>query len=178
MKPKFRFLKSNQLIVLTLNQMLGGHHRYLLTAPAMQGSGVLVGDQEAFAEDILVLDVTTLPETDMFWYSHLGQAMKKLGFEEAVLHIKATERYDMAFELFIKKDGSFVTHNEFDDVPLGSDDYESGNGVFSTIADSRFFRYFCKQNPVIAGNSYQHPELLPLCDDIENATHKTKSEES
>lgn len=161
MKPTFRFFANNQMIRRTLNDLLFDVYPALNGAPVMMATGLKPNGQLTFAEDILVLDVTTLPETDMFWHSHLGQAMKKLGFEEAVLHIKATERYDMAFELFIKKDGSFVTHNEFDEVPLGSADYESGNGVFSTIADSRFFRYFCKQNPVIAGNSYQHPDLLP-----------------
>lgn len=158
----FRFFIHSTLRTFTMDELLAGVYPDLVGAPVMVSAGVKVGDQTVFAEDILVLDTTVFDESKSFWNSNLGQKMKERKFDQVVMHISQTDRNEISFRLYIKKDGRFVTDNEYQNVPLGAEDYASGNGIFSTYDTGRaFIRYFCLNNPEIVGNTYFNPELLP-----------------
>lgn len=162
MHALFRFYARNDMHTHTMDELVMGLYPDLVGVPVMPSTGLSIDDQPIFAEDILVLDVSPIPDDDRFWYSAVGQKMQELKLTEAVLHIKSTVYNEMAFELYLKKDGRFITHNEFDEVPIGSDDYESGNNIFTSGGrDALFIRYFCNRNPKIAGNTLMNPELLP-----------------
>lgn len=169
MQPSFRFFTDNQLLSLSFDELLTKPHPELVGAPMMLSTGLKVDNQPVVAEDILVLDTTEFTESNSFWRSYLGQKMQDMKFDQAVIHITQTRYHEISYTVYIKKDGKFVSHNEYDNVPLGSDDYESGNGVFSTSDTGiAFLRYICLNKPELAGNTYFNPELLPGKDRVES----------
>lgn len=163
MENKFRFYTNNKMEVLTWDELFKDARPDLVGVPVMQAFNIQVSDEPLFSGDILELDVTGFAENKLFWRSNLGQSMKEKGFEQLVVHVKTSQYQELAFDCYFKRNGQFITENEYDNMPKDDPDYAKGEGAFCTSdTGNMFIRYVIKNGAVVVGNSHQHPELLPV----------------
>lgn len=166
MMNEFRFYneekQGEKMEIVSFEDLVTTARADLAKLPKMQSLGIFSGEQPVFARDILLLDARKIEETELFWNSNLGQEMKKKGFDECLVHVSTAKFLEIQFHAYMKKDGKFVSDNDYYEMPTDDPYYEKGKNAY-TISDtgSMFIRYLCTKGAVVVGNSYEHPDLLP-----------------
>ena len=163
---EFRFYneekQGEKMEVVSFEDLVTTARADLAKLPKMQSLGILSGEQPVFARDILLLDARKIAETELFWNSNLGQEMKNKGFDECLVHVSTDQFLEIRFYAYMKKDGKFVSDNDYYELPTDDPHYEEGKNAYKTYdTGSMFIRYLCTKGAVIVGNSYEHPDLLP-----------------
>lgn len=162
MEKKFRFYRNNEMEVLSLDELIETARHDLVGVPVMQSFGLEADGIQLFAEDILELDTTKIGKKESFWHSNLGQELERIGGEQCVIHVKTSPFQDYEFHFYVKKDGRFMTENEFDEIKEGEDGFENGRNRYSTKdTGNLFIRYLCRNGAVVIGNTYENSELNP-----------------
>lgn len=163
MEKKFRFYRNNEMEILTLDELIDTARPDLVGAPVMQSFGVEADGKQIFAEDILELDATKIDEKLGFWDSNLGQEMAKHKLEQCVLHIRSNQFQEVAYSIFLKKDGRFITESEYYSIPKDDPDYAETDKPYC-VKDTgiMFIRYLKNKGAVIIGNTYENNDLVPI----------------
>lgn len=163
---EFRFYneekQGEKMEIVSFEDLVTTARADLAKLPKMQSLGILSGEGQVFARDILLLDARKIAETEMFWHSNLGQEMNKKGFDECLVHVSTDKFLEINFHAYMKKDGQFVSVNDYYETPTDDPHYEEGKNAYR-VSDtgSMFIRYLCTKGAVVVGNSYEHPNLLP-----------------
>lgn len=162
MEKKFRFYRNNEMEILSLEELVETARPDLVGAPVMQSFGLEIDERQIFAEDVLELDATKIDKKELFWNSNLGQEMEKHELEQCVVHLKSNQYQEMAYDVFLKKDGRFITESEYYEIPKDDPEYaETDKPLCTTDTGIRFIRYLRSKGAVIVGNTFENNELVP-----------------